>query len=314
MTALLVATNGGHLAQLVELSQRMDGIEPDRLWITFDSSQSRSLLAGRRYRFIPEIDERDVKGVLRGMADAYRLMRELPVSAVVSTGSAVALSFLPLAGLRGIPAYYIESSARVAEPSLTGRLLQWAPGVRLYRQYPHAASGRWAYAGSVFEGFEALPADSRAVRRVVVTVGSGVHGFRRLIDRLLAILPPGLDILWQTGSTTVDGLGIAARPTVPATDLEQAIREADVVVAHAGCGSALTAMNAGKLPVLVAREGRHGELVDEHQMQLASWLGQQGLALHRTPETLSFADLLAAAAHRVARRADPPAISLARAS
>ena len=45
MTALLVATNGGHLAQLVELAPRLDGIEADRLWITFDSPQSRSLLA-----------------------------------------------------------------------------------------------------------------------------------------------------------------------------------------------------------------------------------------------------------------------------
>lgn len=311
MTALMVATNGGHLAQLVELGERLDGIEADRLWITFDSPQSRSLLAGRRHLFIREIDERDVGGVLRGAACARRLLRDLPVSAVVSTGSAIALSFLPLAALHGIPAHYVESSARVAEPSLTGRVLAWVPGVRLYRQYPHAARGRWRYAGSVFEGFEALPGTAREVRRVVVTLGSGVHGFRRLVDRLLAILPPGLDILWQTGSTRIEGLGIAGRAAVPAAELERAIREADVVVAHAGCGSALTALGAGKYPVLVAREGRHGELVDEHQMQLAGWLGQRGLALHRTPENLRFADLVDAAGRRVARRADPPGILLA---
>lgn len=311
MTALMVATNGGHLAQLVELGERLDGIEADRLWITFDSPQSRSVLAGRRRLFIREIDERDVAGVLRGAACARRLLRDLSVSAVVSTGSAIALSFLPLAALHGIPAHYIESSARVAEPSLTGRVLAWVPGVRLYRQYPHAARGRWRYAGSVFEGFETLPGTARDVRKVVVTLGSGVHGFRRLVDRLLAILPPGLDILWQTGSTRIEGLGIAGRAAVPAAELERAIREADVVVAHAGCGSALTALGAGKYPVLVAREGRHGELVDEHQMQLAGWLGQRGLALHRTPENLRFADLVDAAGRRVARRADPPGILLA---
>lgn len=311
MTALMVATNGGHLAQLVELGQRLDGIEADRLWITFDSPQSRSLLAGRRRLFIRDIDERDVGGVLHGAVCARRLLRDLPVSAVVSTGSAIALSFLPLAALHGVPAHYIESSARVAGPSLTGRVLAWVPGVRLYRQYPHAARGRWRYAGSVFEGFEALPGAAREVRRVVVTVGSGVHGFRRLVDRLLAILPPGLDILWQTGSTRIEGLGIAGRAAVPAAELERAIGEADVVVAHAGCGSALTALGAGKYPVLVAREGRHGELVDEHQMQLAGWLGQRGLALHRTPDNLRFADLVDAAGRRVARRADPPGIQLA---
>ena len=209
MTALMVATNGGHLAQLAELAERMHEIEADRLWITFDSPQSRSLLAERSHLFIREINERDVTGVLGGMACARRLMRDLEVSAVVSTGSAIALSFLPLAALRGIPAHYIESSARVAGPSMTGRLLELVPRVRLYRQYPHAARGRWGYAGSVFDGFEAQAAAPREVRRVVVTVGSGVHGFRRLIDRLLAILPPGLEILWQTGSTAVNTLNAA---------------------------------------------------------------------------------------------------------
>lgn len=312
MTALLVATNGGHLAQLVELAPRLAGIEADRLWVTFDSSQSRSLLADRRHLFIREIDERDVPGVLRGAACANRLMRDIEISAVVSTGSAIALSFLPLAAMRGIPAHYIESSARIAEPSMTGRLLQLVPGVRLYRQYPHVARGRWAFAGSVFDGFEAAGASPIEVRKVVVTLGSGVHGFRRLVDRLLGILPPGLEVLWQTGSTVVDGLGIAARRTVPAAELERAMREADVVVAHAGCGSALTALGTGKLPVLVAREGRHGELVDEHQMELAGWLGERGLAVHRTPHTLAFTDLKAAAGRRVTRRADTPAIILAR--
>ena len=91
----------------------------------------------------------------------------------VSTGSGVALSFLPLAAAHGIPAHYIESAARVMEPSLTGRLLQRVPGIRLYRQYPDAARGKWRYAGSVFEGFEAAMTPTRPVRRIVVTLGSG---------------------------------------------------------------------------------------------------------------------------------------------
>jgi UDP-N-acetylglucosamine--N-acetylmuramyl-(pentapeptide) pyrophosphoryl-undecaprenol N-acetylglucosamine transferase len=310
MTAVMVATNGGHLAQLVELSDRMAGLGDERHWVTFDSPQSRSLLAGRMTTFIRPIEERDVPGVLRGVGDAWRILRDTRATAVVSTGSAIALSFLPLAAARGIPAHYVESSARVQEPSLTGRTLAKVPGVRLYRQYPHAAKGRWRYAGSVFEGYERRDGEPRAIRRAVVTFGSGTHGFRRLLDRLVRIIPKDVDVLWQTGSTDVAGLDIRARDLVPAAELDQAIRDADVVIAHAGCGSALAALNAGRLPVLVPREPQHRELVDNHQVELAGWLSSSGLAIRRSPETLTYDDLVEAASGRVGRRANPPPLRL----
>lgn len=311
MTALLVAATGGHLAQLVELSSRIEELGDDHLWVTFDSPQSRSLLSGRPIAFIPPIEERDVLGVVKGAVAANRLFRSLNVSAVISTGSGIALSFLPLAAVRGIPAHYIESAARVGSPSLTGRLLQHVPGIKLYRQYPHAVRNRWRYAGSVFDGFEARQDNAHPVRRVVVTFGSGVHGFRRLLDRLVAILPSHVDVLWQTGATSVDGHTIKALPLVPAAALEEAIRKADAVIGHAGCGYALSALNSGKLPILVPREPGHHELVDDHQVELARFLAQRDLAIHRTPQTLTFDDVIASAARRVFRRSDPPVLRLA---
>jgi UDP-N-acetylglucosamine transferase subunit ALG13 len=310
MTHLFVAATGGHLSQLVQLAPRIaDGA--DSLFVTFDSPQSRSLLADRRHLFIPSVEERDVRGALRSALIANRLFRKEPIKAVVSTGSAVALSFLPLAAARGIPAHYIESAARVGEPSLTGRLLQRVPGIRLYRQYPDSARGRWRYAGSVFEGFEATEAPVRPVRRIVVTLGSGEHGFRRLVERLLAIFPSEMDVLWQTGSTEIGDLPIKGETMVPAAVLNRAIAEADAVIGHAGCGYALTALNSGKLPILVPRDPRHGELVDNHQIELARFLGEQKLAIARAPEALTFADIVAAAGRQVRRRVDPPLLALA---
>jgi UDP-N-acetylglucosamine--N-acetylmuramyl-(pentapeptide) pyrophosphoryl-undecaprenol N-acetylglucosamine transferase len=316
VTTLLIATTGGHLAQLVELAGRLPGIGPERLWVTFDTPQSRSLLAGQAVRFIPFIHERDVLGVARGTAICRQLFKELPIEAVVSTGSAIALAFLPYAALRGVPAHYIESSARVGAPSLTGRLLAGIPGIRLYRQYPHAATGRWAYGGSVFDAFSVSPGlvEAAPVRRAVVTLGSVEQSFRRLLDHLVPLLPANAEVLWQTGHTPTDGLGIEVRAFLPAAELAGAMATADVVVAHAGCGSALGALNAGKLPILVPRDAARGELVDGHQIELASWLAGRGLALHRSPESLSLADLEHAAAVRVRRTAEPPPFALASAA
>jgi UDP-N-acetylglucosamine--N-acetylmuramyl-(pentapeptide) pyrophosphoryl-undecaprenol N-acetylglucosamine transferase len=311
VTTVFVAANGGHLSQLFELAERVDGVGSDRLWVTFDSPQSRSMLRGQETYFIPSIEERDVAGVMRGVGEARRLFNSIKPSAVISTGSAIALSFLPYAALRGIPAHYIESAARVGAPSLTGRVLQFVPGVRLYRQYPAAAKGRWRYAGSVFDGFQPTQQLNRVVRRIVVMLGSGVHSFRRLAESLVACLPKDAEILWQTGSTPVGDLPIAARPLVPAAELEDAVARADVVISHAGCGSALLALNAGKYPILVARRPQNGELVDDHQVELASFLNERGLALARTPDTISLKDVAAVAMRGIARNATPPALRLA---
>jgi UDP-N-acetylglucosamine transferase subunit ALG13 len=305
---LFVATTGGHLAELFELADRIGGGR-DRLWVTFDAVQSRSLLKGQRAAFIPYIGERDIAGTLRGLIRAMGIIQGSRFAAVVSTGSAIALSFLPYAASRGIPAHYVESAARMRDVSLTARLLEWIPGIRLYRQYPEAARGRWGYGGCVFDGFEAVDVGDREVRRVVVTVGSD-RGFRRLIERAASIIPAGVEVLWQTGDTPTEDLGIDARRFVPAAELDQAMEEADVVVAHAGCGSALTALKAGKWPLLVPRAPEHGELIDAHQADLARWLSDRDLALQSTPEALSFDDLRAAAARRVVRSQDPPPFQL----
>lgn len=313
MTTLFVATTGGHLAQLVELSRRLPGIGGDRLWVTFDTQQSRSLLAGEAVRFIPFIHERDVLGVARGSAICRQLFKEFAIEAVISTGSAIALAFLPYAALHRIPAHYIESSARVGEPSLTGRLLARVPGIRLYRQYPHAAVGRWSFGGSVFDAFAALPGLVAAapICRMVVTLGSVEQSFRRLLDHLVPLIPEDAQVLWQTGHTPTAGLPITPRPFLPAAELRDAMAAADVVVAHAGCGSALTALDVGKLPILVPRDAGRGELVDGHQIELARWLDGRGLALHRTPERLTMRDLEHAAACRISRATTPPPFALA---
>ena len=310
-TLLLVATRGGHLVELMELADRLPEARR-RLWVTFDSEQGRSLLGGECTVFIPEIGERDFRGVLRALPHVRRIFAaEQPISAVVSTGSAIALAFLPYAAMRGVPAHYIESAARTSNPSLTGKLLSTVPSIRLYRQYVHCATGRWRYSGSVFDGFEPISLPERPLRRVVVTLGTMDQGFRRLLERLAAIIPGDASVLWQTGRTSTAGLKIDAKPFVPATVIEHAMREADVVVAHAGCGSALTALKAGKCPILIPRDPGGKEIVDAHQKELAAWLQTRGLATAVPVENLSAIHLQQAAVRAVRRTHQPPPFQLA---
>jgi UDP-N-acetylglucosamine--N-acetylmuramyl-(pentapeptide) pyrophosphoryl-undecaprenol N-acetylglucosamine transferase len=222
----------------------------------------------------------------------------------------MALPFFALARARQLDCHYIESAARSQGPSATGRAISRIPAVRLYAQYSNWASGGWHYRGSVFDSFERVEAQADPpirLRNLVVTLGtSRGYGFGRLVRRLLAILPPETDVLWQTGDTDTDGLGIDGHRAIPEHDLIQAIREADAVVSHAGVGTALVTLEAGKCPVLVPRRRARGEHVDDHQTQIATELGNRGLSVPSEADELALGHLLAGAARRVTTLADDP--------
>lgn len=311
--AVLAASGGGHLAQLLRLENRLPWVLDEVTWFTFDTPQSRSLLADRHVVSADYAAPRDAAAVLRNARLAERLLRSGRFDVAVSTGASVALSILPLAAMRGLDTHYIESAARIEGPSVTGRILRWTPRVRTYCQYPGWAGGRWDFTGSVFDGFAGEVQRSRPVSRVTVTVGSQAgYGFRSLISRLVEILPVDVEVIWQTGSTDVAGLGVESRPSMPAAELGAAMVESDVVVAHAGVGSALAALEAGRCPVLVPRRKSRAEHVDDHQLQVAKHLEQRGLALCREPGRLCWADLETAAARRITEVPGAPPLRFSR--
>jgi UDP-N-acetylglucosamine transferase subunit ALG13 len=259
--------------------------------------------------------------VLRSIPVAHRLQREWKFTQVVSTGSGIALAYLPYLALRGATAHYIESATRLQSPSVTGKIMQRIPGIRLYTQYESLAHGRWNYAGWIYDGFTASEVDPAPIKRAVVVVGTTrKFPFRRLLDALAPLLGAGgalerqqgspVETLWQTGSTPVDGLDIDGRSFVPAAELEAAIADADLVIGHAGAGTSLTALEAGRSPVLVPRDPERDEIMDEHQRVFATLLDERGIALLREPEQLTVDDLIKAARHRVEVATNPPPFRL----
>jgi UDP-N-acetylglucosamine--N-acetylmuramyl-(pentapeptide) pyrophosphoryl-undecaprenol N-acetylglucosamine transferase len=326
MTTLFVATTGGHLTQLDSLASRIPpngAPNDDAVWVTHANEQSQSMLADRDVEFVPYVGVRNVRDVLRCIPNARRLLKRRKVTRAVSTGSGIALGYLPYLAACGVECHYIESATRVSGPSLTGRVLQWVPGVRTYTQYQRWADQRWAYAGSVFDGYEA-GAVSRApdaVVRVVVTVGAATqYPFRRLFEHLAPLLAPegslaqqtglSVEVLWQTGDTPVDDLPIQATPALPAAELSAVLSKADIVISHAGTGSALATLDAGRYPILAVRDPARGEQVDDHQHQLAAELARRGLAMHRDAQSITTADMLEVLGYSVRRVASPPPITL----
>jgi UDP-N-acetylglucosamine--N-acetylmuramyl-(pentapeptide) pyrophosphoryl-undecaprenol N-acetylglucosamine transferase len=309
VTTLLVASTGGHLKELHHLRSRIEGVEGPFRWVTFDTPQSRSMLGGEQVDFVPFVGSRDPLNLVRTGGVARRILRAHRVESVVSTGSSVALPFLGLSRARGHRCHYIESAARLDGPSLTGRLMSGIPGVHLYTQHGDWAGRRWKFRGSVYDSFaaEPLPGAAAPIEKVVVTLGTWRgYDFSRLVRRLLKVIPADAEVLWQVGDTDVAALGIEGIDTMPEAELTAAMREADVVIAHAGVGTTLAAFEVGRCPVLVPRRLAFGEHVDDHQSQIASQLAERGLAISVEADAVEHEHLVAASRRRVTQPADAP--------
>lgn len=300
--SLLVAGAGGHLEELWLLRPRLEGICDNVTWVTSDTPQSRSMLRNEARIFIPKAKPHDARAAWATTRRAWDVVRQGGWAEVVSTGSLPAVPFLSIARAEGIPCHFIESAARVTAPSLTARILERVPGVFRYGQYESWARRSWShrswvYRGSVFDGFDPVRRPTARILNIVVTVGSSPYGFRRLVDAVHSAIAPGTHVTWQTGSTFVSDLAISPKANLPGDELFEMMCRADVVVSHAGVGSAITAMRAGHCPVLVPRRSAYGEHVDDHQGQVAAELARTGLALTCEAADLT-ADVLTEAACR----------------
>ncbi|WP_218220108.1 glycosyltransferase [Nesterenkonia sp. Act20] len=299
--ALLVASTGGHLEQLVQLESVL-AVSPQSQWMTFDSPQSASLLAGRDATIVPYIASRDWRGVMHAARHAARLDWD-SIDVVISTGAAIALSVFPVARLRRTPTFYIESVSRFEGPSLTGRMTRRMGLARTFTQHPEWATDQWHYRYSLLSAYQSVEkplGENFAVSRIFVTLGTiRPYRFDALVDAVLAAAPPGAEIVWQLGETDRVDLPGRVHRTISVEDFDREATQADVVVSHAGVGSTLRLMELGISPILVPRRKARAEHVDDHQTQVASKLEAAGLLQSVEAPDLELKHLLRAAATSV---------------
>ena len=306
-TALLVANGGGHVRQMAALWPRIAEVrDATRVWVTFDELASHALVGDDELVAAFQPTSRNIPNTLRNVRLAWSLIRSRHFDIAVSSGAALAVPFLTIASRRGVPSHYIESAARAEGPSLSGRMVARLGRVSLYTQHARWADDTWTYAGSVFDGYGAVAKAGSRVGRVLVSLGSTDLRFDRLINRLLAIIPDGVAVHWQIGKTPPPPQrpGWESSTYLSGDEFAAELRKADVIVTHSGTGSALSALENGLCPVLVPRASGT-EAVDDHQVELARFLADLGLAVHADADALTFEDLRRAAGFAVERRLGP---------
>ncbi|PTR23466.1 UDP-N-acetylglucosamine transferase subunit ALG13 [Rhodococcus sp. OK519] len=302
---MLAASTGGHLAQLVRLAPTLNASD-DSLWVTFDSEQSRSLLAGKNTLLVPYIAPRDWRGVFSAYGAICKALKyESDVyDGAFSTGAALALAALPAARRNGIKACYIESVSRTQGPSVSGRILEYSRLVELRAQHPGWATGRWSYQGSVMNAFtSSAGVAGTGTPRIFVTLGTiRPYRFDAMVDAVLATGLANESTTWQLGCTRRNQLPGRVTESIPDDEFAALIAESDVVITHSGVGTILKILEMGKHPIVIPRRSHRNEHVDDHQSQIADLVHHNGVATAVEVDQLTPDMIVAASGRRVAPR------------
>lgn len=138
MRALLVASSGGHLAQLSALRGYWNDV--DVHWVTFPQQDAHRCGADPvTWAYFPTT--RNARNAVRNFFLALAVLRRNRPDVLLSDGAGVALPFFVAARLFRVPSVYLEVFDRVTTATLTGRLcypiadeflLQWEEQKAVY--------------------------------------------------------------------------------------------------------------------------------------------------------------------------------------
>lgn len=150
MKICFAASSGGHLEEITRLLPIADGMES---FLITEKSASINSPWEKTY-YLRQINRKEILFpifFMKTMFQAWRILRREKPNYIISTGALITYPFCLIAKLKKVKIIYIESFARVDEPSLTGRLMypladlflvQWE---EMKTFYPKAI-----YAGGVF--------------------------------------------------------------------------------------------------------------------------------------------------------------------
>lgn len=110
-----------------------------------------------------------------------------------------------------------------------------------------------------------------------VSVGNAKQAFSRMLEAvgcLVSQLPQPVVI--QRGHTPFVNPNCEVLDFIGMERFEAQVGSADLLIFHAGAGSVIHAVRAGKIPVVMPRMAQYGEHVDDHQVEFSEMLASQG--------------------------------------
>ena len=120
---------------------------------------------------------------------------------------------------------------------------------------------------------------------IYITLGTQSNDFSRCLSEFEKIVVKnGIaeEVVAQTGYTSYKPVSFRCIDFVSETDYQKYIKEASVVISHAGSGALFSAIANHKRIIAVARLAKYNEMVNDHQTELVKKLSDEGYLVDGT--------------------------------
>ncbi len=120
---------------------------------------------------------------------------------------------------------------------------------------------------------------------IFVTIGTQPNGFVRFlsaVEKLIEECNIKEEVIAQIGNTEFQTDKFKTIPFVSENEFKTYVKEASVILTHAGSGSLFNAMKQGKKVIAVARLHKFNEMGNDHQLEIVKKLTEDGYILDGT--------------------------------
>ena len=113
---------------------------------------------------------------------------------------------------------------------------------------------------------------------IFVTVGTHEQQFNRLVSCVDELKRDGViteDVFIQTGFSTYEPKYCRWSKLIPYEEMVKNVAEARIVITHGGPASFIMPLQIGKVPIVVPRQYKFDEHVNDHQVDFSRQLSQR---------------------------------------
>ena len=113
---------------------------------------------------------------------------------------------------------------------------------------------------------------------IFVTVGTHEQPFDRLVKKIDDLKRDGIiteDVIIQTGFSTYEPKYCKWSKLIPYSDMVKNVEDARIVVTHGGPASFIMPLQIGKIPIVVPRQYKFDEHVNDHQVEFVRNVAQR---------------------------------------
>lgn len=107
---------------------------------------------------------------------------------------------------------------------------------------------------------------------IFVTVGTHEQAFNRLIEKVDELIKNGIikeEVMVQLGYSTYIPQYCEWEKFIPYSKMIENVKKARIVITHGGPASFIMPLQEGKTPIVVPRQKKYNEHINDHQVEFA---------------------------------------------